>query len=167
MFRKIFRRVTLILRRRLELTQKRAVLDSLEFCGDHVEIRLPIVIECADRVTIHDNVSIASFVHMWGNAGIEIGPRTMIASHVAITTATHDANTERMNESLIAKPIRIEADVWIGAHSIIFPGVTLGRHSVIAAGSVVRNDVEPYTVVAGVPAKIIRRLNIEGREVNA
>lgn len=59
-------------------------------------------------------------------------------------------------------PIRVGEDAWIGAHAIIFPGVTIGRGSVVGAGSVVRDDVPPYTVVAGVPARVIRRLTALG-----
>ena len=57
--------------------------------------------------------------------------------------------------------IIISDDVWIGANVVILPDVTIGTHSVIAAGSVVTKDIEPYTVAAGVPAKTIKKLDIE------
>jgi acetyltransferase-like isoleucine patch superfamily enzyme len=56
------------------------------------------------------------------------------------------------------KPVVISDDVWIGANATITPGVTIGRHSVVAAGSVVTHDVPPYTIVAGVPARIIKTI---------
>jgi galactoside O-acetyltransferase len=62
-----------------------------------------------------------------------------------------------MNESFVRAPVRIEDDVWIGAHSVIFPGVVLGRGSVVGAGSIVTRDVEPFSIVAGVPAKVLRK----------
>ncbi len=49
-------------------------------------------------------------------------------------------------------------DIWIGANAVILPGVTIGSHSVVAAGSVVTKDVPPHSLVAGVPAKIIRQI---------
>ena len=58
-------------------------------------------------------------------------------------------------------PIVIEDNVWIGANVAIMPGVTIGKHSVVAAGSVVTTDVPPDSVVAGVPAKVVRTLNFD------
>ncbi len=56
-------------------------------------------------------------------------------------------------------PIRACQDAWIGAHAVIFPGVTIGPGAVVGAGSVVREDVPPYTVVAGIPARPVRQLS--------
>jgi len=58
----------------------------------------------------------------------------------------------------ITLPVHIKEGAWIGARAVILPGVTIGKCSVIAAGAVVTKDVEPYTVVGGVPAKIIKKL---------
>nr|WP_200389622.1 DapH/DapD/GlmU-related protein [Thiocapsa imhoffii] len=55
----------------------------------------------------------------------------------------------------IANPIRIGNDVWIGAHAAILSGVTIGEGAIVAAGAVVRQDVDPYTIVGGVPAKVL------------
>lgn len=140
----------------LPKAQERALKTQLKSCGREVTIRQPTVIEVPERVSIGDGVSIASFVHMWGNCGIEIGPRTMIASHVAITSVTHDLTADQMNTTRVEQPVVIGADVWIGAHAVIFPGVTIGNHAVIAAGAMVRDDVAAYAVVAGAPAKLVR-----------
>ena len=53
-------------------------------------------------------------------------------------------------------PITIEDDVWIGAHSIILKGVTIGRGSVVAAGAVVTKSFPPYSIIGGVPAKLLK-----------
>ena len=58
----------------------------------------------------------------------------------------------------LARPIRIESGAWIGARSTILPGVTVGHGAVVAAGAVVTRDVEPNTLVAGVPARVLRSL---------
>jgi maltose O-acetyltransferase len=55
------------------------------------------------------------------------------------------------------EPVIIEDDVWIGARVIILPGVKIGKGSIVGAGAVVTKDVEPYSIVAGVPAKLIRK----------
>lgn len=64
----------------------------------------------------------------------------------------------------LAKPITIGDDVWVGGAAVICPGVTIGNNAVVGAGSVVTKDVEPYTVVAGNPAKLIRRLEQQGQQ---
>jgi acetyltransferase-like isoleucine patch superfamily enzyme len=87
--------------------------------------------------------------------GIHIGEKTYIAFDVAILT--HD-----MTRGLFVDT-RIENHCFIGARSIILPGITVGHHSIVAAGSVVTKDVLPHSIVAGNPAKIIRE-HIEVRE---
>lgn len=150
--------------RLLDLARERRLKASLGHCGKDVSIRQPSVIEVPRNVMIDDHVSIASFLHIWGNAGVRIGSRTIIASHVAITTATHDPDAVDMYHSLIERPVVIEHDVWIGAHAVIMPGVTIGAHSVVGAGAIVRHDVASGTIVAGVPATFLRqsRANIDG-----
>jgi maltose O-acetyltransferase len=143
--------------RLLNSTNDRALRASLGHCGRNVVIRQPAVIETPQYVFIDDDVSIASFLHIWGNAGVRIGSRTMIASHVAIATATHDPDAIDMYRSLVEYPVVIEHDVWIGAHAVIMPGVRIGAHSIVAAASVVRHDVAAGTIVAGVPARYLRQ----------
>jgi acetyltransferase-like isoleucine patch superfamily enzyme len=61
-------------------------------------------------------------------------------------------------QGVSTNPVTIGDDIWIGANAVILPGVTIGDHSVVAAGAVVTKDVPPHTLVAGVPAKIIKTL---------
>jgi maltose O-acetyltransferase len=91
---------------------------------------------------------------------VRIGHNCMIAPRVSIFTATHplDAAT-RVAGWEFAKPIAIGDNVWIGGHAVINPGVTIGNNAVIAAGAVVTKDVPDDVVVAGVPARVIRRLS--------
>jgi acetyltransferase-like isoleucine patch superfamily enzyme len=89
--------------------------------------------------------------------GVNIGDRVMIGSHVAITSLTHDYTAVAMNGTSLARPIVIEDDVWLGTHCVILPGVRVGCGAVVAAGAVVTKDVPPYTVVAGVPARLLKR----------
>ncbi len=142
---------------RLESEHRLAALRaSFAHCGTTSVIRLPLHVEGAEHIAIGEEVSLNPFTHMWGGGGIEIGDRTMIASHVAISSLTHDPDSYEMYRSLIRKPVRIASDVWIGAHAVILPGVTIGRHAVVAAGTVVRDDVPEFAVVAGVPARLVR-----------
>jgi acetyltransferase-like isoleucine patch superfamily enzyme len=143
-----------------DFARDRRLKASLGHCGENVVIRQPSVIEVPENVFIEDRVGIASFLHIWGNARVTIGARTMIGSHVAITTGTHDPDALVMRDTLIEQPVVIEHDVWIGTHAVIMPGVTIGAYSVVAAGSVVRTDIAPGCIVAGVPAKIVRQKNL-------
>lgn len=91
---------------------------------------------------------------------VDIGDYVMIGPNVQIAAACHPLNAQERREGLeFSKPIKIEDDVWIGASAIILPGVTIGKGSVIGAGSVVTKDVPPDVVVAGNPAKIIKKVD--------
>lgn len=90
-----------------------------------------------------------------------IGNHVNLAQGIVVTALNHIFNddTKRIDEQGVStKSVIIEDDVWIGANAVILPGVTIGQHSVVAAGAVVTHDVPPYTVVGGVPAKVIKKL---------
>jgi maltose O-acetyltransferase len=112
------------------------------------------------NITIGDDCVINSFVHIWaGPSGLVIGDRVMIASHTAITTLTHNYYDEDIRFApAIDKKILIGDDVWIGSHAVIMPGISIGKGAVIGAGSVVTKDVKEHTIVAGVPAKLIKQI---------
>ena len=95
-----------------------------------------------------------------------IGKHVSIAPNVVLIACSSANNGKKINEIPYVKEylwkedrIVIADDVWIGASVTILPGVSVGECSVIGAGSVVTKNVEPYTIVAGNPAKVIRRLN--------
>lgn len=87
--------------------------------------------------------------------GITIGNNVNLAPEVMILTASHDPDDE--NFGGITKAVTIEDYAWIATRSLILPGVTIGRGAIVGAGSVVTKDVEPETIVAGNPAKPIRK----------
>lgn len=89
-----------------------------------------------------------------------IGNRVSIAPRVTLVLAS-DANWSKLNEIILPREgkIVLQDDCWIGTGAIILPDITIGEMSVIGAGSVVTKDVSSYTVVAGVPAKEIRKLD--------
>ena len=90
-----------------------------------------------------------------------IGNHVNLAQGIVVTALNHNFNDDakRIDEQGVStKSVIIEDDVWIGANAVVLPGVTIGQHSVVAAGAVVTQDVPPYTVVAGVPAKVVKKL---------
>ena len=88
--------------------------------------------------------------------GLDIADDVMIGPNVSIITAAHPLEPSQRRAATIGKPIVIERGVWIAAGAIIIGGVTVGEHSVIAAGSVVTKDVPAHTLVGGNPARVIR-----------
>lgn len=112
------------------------------------------------NLSIGYNVSIND--NFWVNAagGVEIGNNVLIGPSVIIHSANH--NFSRIDipinkQGHTKEKVIIKDNVWIGARVTILPGVTIGKSAILAAGSVITKDVEPYTIVGGVPAKIIKR----------
>ena len=108
--------------------------------GQHYVIGWNSLIDCVGQVTIED----------WVFFGHE----------VMILTGGHDPELfeEARQKSHMPKPVTIKRGAWIGTRATILPGVTIGEHAVVGAGSVVTKNVEAYTVVAGNPAKFLRTL---------
>lgn len=96
---------------------------------------------------------------------IEIGKNVLFAGYVHITDHSHgyqDIDVPIAKQRLISKgPVIIEDDCWLGFETEILSGVHIGKHSIVAARAVVTKDVPPYSIVAGNPAKIIKRYNQE------
>lgn len=93
--------------------------------------------------------------------GAKIGNFVMIAADVAILSSDHNYFSIEQPMILqgkgIEKYVTIEDDVWIGRSVIVLPGLTVGKGSIIGAGAVVTKNVEPYSIVGGIPAKLIRK----------
>lgn len=108
-------------------------------------------------INIGKNVFINHACSFLDLGGITIEDDAMIGPNVQLITEDHPINpSERKNLAL--KSILIQKNAWIGAGSIVLPGITIGENSVVAAGSVVTKDVPANTVVAGVPAKFVKNI---------
>jgi acetyltransferase-like isoleucine patch superfamily enzyme len=110
-------------------------------------------------VTIGDHTRIG--IHCTVIGPVCIGNNVNLAQGITVTALNHnfaDSNRKIDEQGISTKPVVIGDDVWIGANAVILPGVTIGRHVVVAAGAVVTKDVPDYSLVAGVPAKEIKKL---------
>lgn len=107
-------------------------------------------------VRLGDRVEINNHSIINGTGGVDIGEDTLVGPGVRIISYQHQyaRGATIRSQPVDAKPIRIGRDVWLGANAVILAGVTIGDGAVVAAGAVVREDVPPYAVVAGVPATI-------------
>jgi acetyltransferase-like isoleucine patch superfamily enzyme len=108
-------------------------------------------------ITIGHKVFINQGCMFMGHAAIDIGDDVMIAPRVNLITTGHPVVPET-RKSVTVAPITVGTNVWIGAAATVLPGVTIGADAVVAAGAVVTRDVPPRSVVAGVPAKVIKLL---------
>ena len=91
----------------------------------------------------------------------DIGSHVNLAQGITVSALNHnfsDASKRIDEQGVSTTPVTIEDDVWIGANAVILPGVTIGEHCVVAAGAVVTKDVPPHSLVAGVPAKVIKKI---------
>ena len=104
---------------------------------------------------------------LWGRevqdqGGITIDEGALIGHNVVLATINHDLDPAK-RQSMSYAPIHIGKNVWIGANATVLAGVTIGDGAVVAAGAVVTKDVEPNTIVGGVPAKVIKKIEIKDR----
>lgn len=93
---------------------------------------------------------------------VSIGNEVLLAQHVAISGSNHGYEAIDVPPRLqpdTCKPVIVEDEVWIGANSVIVAGVRLGKHCVVAAGSVVTKDVPAFSVVGGNPARVLKKFN--------
>jgi acetyltransferase-like isoleucine patch superfamily enzyme len=105
------------------------------------------------NIEIGEDTMVGDHVFLDGRAELSIGNHVDIASSVMIYNAEHDLDSETF--SAREEPVTISDYVFIGPRVIILPGVKIGKGAVVAAGAVVTKDVEPFTIVGGVPAKVI------------
>lgn len=95
---------------------------------------------------------------------VRIGNDVNLAQGIVVSGLNHNYTNPSqtiISQGVTTAPITIEDDVWVGANTVILAGVTIGRHSVIAAGSVVTRDVPPLTLAGGCPARPLRQYNQE------
>lgn len=115
-----------------------------------------------NEMVIEDNVWIGQGCFLHSGGYLKIGSNSGIGPHTKIITTFHEEEGIRVPilfSCLKEAAVIIEDDCDIGTGSVILPGITIGRGSQIGAGSVVTKDVEPYSVVAGVPARLLKKRN--------
>ena len=118
-----------------------------------------VIRELGEELVIGDNVGIAAnaFIAMRGK--IEIGNNTIFGPNVSIHAENHnfsDIDKPIKLQGATRKGVKIGEDCWIGSKAVILDGVTIGSHSIIAAGAVITKDIPEYCIAGGVPAKVIK-----------
>ena len=147
-----------------QMEKRNALLkELLAECGENCYVEPPLRANWGGRhVHFGDGVYANFNLTCVDDADIFVGSHTMIGPNVTICTASHPLSPALREKGLqYNRPVRIGANVWIGASVTILPGVTIGDRSVIGAGSLVLRDIPPDVVAVGSPARVIR--SIEGR----
>ena len=126
--------------------------------GEDSFVAAPINGSCISSMKIGKHVFINSNLLAMARGGITIEDEVQIAANVQLISNNHDAYDRQV---LTCKPVRIKKGAWIGAGASILPGVCVGKHAIVGAGSVVTKDVPDYAVAVGNPAKVIKMLDQE------
>lgn len=127
--------------------------------GNGTTISTDVKLISPQNINLGDNVGITNKVMLDGRGGIIINDYTIIGFESIILTRTHQYTDENMpirSQTQHSMPVQIGKDVWIGARSIILPGVKIGDGAIVGANAVVTRDVTPNTIVGGIPAKFIK-----------
>lgn len=119
----------------------------------------PFYSDCGKNITIGDNVFINACCKFQDQGGITIGNNCLIGHNVTIATLNHDFAPEK-RANINPKPVFIGDNVWVASDSTILPGITIGDGAIVGAGSVVTKDVPQNTVVAGNPARVIKKIEV-------
>ncbi len=158
--------------RKIELGNKVIIEDYSNLCantsegkiklGNNVMVFKNSVIKCGGKgsIEIGDNSTINPFCILEGYGGLKIGKGVRIASGTKIIATNHDFSDIKVpifEQGFTSKGIIIEDDVWIGSNVCILDGTKISKGSIVAAGAVVTKDVQPHSIVAGVPAKLLKK----------
>lgn len=123
--------------------------------GEGTRIMQPLTAVRPNCVTIGKNVIVMNGCLMMSAGGITIDDGAQIAANVQLISNNHDLYQRQI---ITCKPVHIGRGAWIGAGSTILPGVTVGKHAIVGAASVVTKDVPDYAVAVGNPARILKYL---------
>lgn len=124
--------------------------------GEGSRINTPLTAVRPHKVKIGKNVVVMNGCLMMSAGGITIEDEALIAANVQLISNNHDLQNRNI---ITCKPVKICRKAWIGAGATILPGVTVGENAVVGAGSVVTHDVQPNTIVAGNPARFIKKID--------
>ena len=126
-------------------------------------IQIPVYVNIGQFTRIGKNVYINHLCSMLDMGTITIGDDVLIGPKVNILSEEHPVNPAE-RKALMVRPVVIKNGAWIGAGATILPGVTVGENSIVAAGAMVNKDVPDNTVVGGIPAKVIKKIEQSDRD---
>ena len=117
----------------------------------------PFFADCPENIHLGKEIFINSGCRFQAQGGIYIGDKCLIGHNTVIATINHEIDPENRRD-LIPRRVNIGKNVWIGAGSVILPGVSIGDNSIIGAGSIVNKDIPENSIAVGNPCKVIRKI---------
>ncbi|MGR5239081.1 sugar O-acetyltransferase [Vibrio alfacsensis] len=148
-------------------SEKRAEILTrlLASVGDNCYLEPPLRANWGCHTYLGDNVYANFNLTLVDDTYIHIGSHVMIGPNVTIATAGHPIDPDLRREvAQFNMPVRIGDNVWLGAHSVVLPGVTIGENSVIGAGSIVTKDIPANVVAVGNPCRVMREIGPHDKE---
>lgn len=130
-----------------------------EHCGKHVNVHRRAKFGLGNKIRVGDYSNLGVNVYINGRGGVTIGSHVLMGPDVIIYSGTHTfeyIDVPIQWQPMEYKSVCIEDGVWIGARTIVLPGVTIGKGSIIGANSTVTTDVPPNVVAAGSPARVVK-----------
>ncbi|MBD5558951.1 MAG: sugar O-acetyltransferase [Clostridia bacterium] len=123
----------------------------------------PFYTDCGINTQVGEGTFVNACCNFQDQGGIRIGNDCLLGHDIVIATLNHVEDPLRRGD-MTARMVIIEDYVWIGSHATICPGVTIGYGSIIGAGAVVTKDIPPLSVAVGVPARVIRQVEVSDQE---
>ena len=111
-----------------------------------------------ERIELGEQVGFNYGCYVNGYGGLAIGDRTIVGPYTMIHTANHEMDPERpfAEQGWTARPVEIGTDCWLGMGTCVLPGARIGDGCIVGAGSVVADEISPYTVAVGNPARVVK-----------
>jgi len=145
--------------------KNKILIQLLNNVGNNVVIHKPFMCDIGKNIIIGNNVFINYNCVILDIEKVRIGDNTLLGPNVNIYTPFHSLEIDsRKKKDGFASPVVIESNCWIGGNVTILPNVTIGEGCVVGAGSVVTKNLEKYSVYAGNPAKLIKRIGVKTNE---
>ncbi|MBR0138390.1 MAG: sugar O-acetyltransferase [Erysipelotrichaceae bacterium] len=145
-------------------TQQKILKELIGSIKGTITINAPFYCDYGSRIAVGDNFFANYNCKILDGAMVTFGDDVRIGPDCSFLTPNHSPDPQMRREGYeIFQPVTVGDNVWFGASVTVLPGVTIGKDSIIAAGSVVSRDIPEGVLAAGVPCKVIRKLNEEDR----
>lgn len=149
---------TPLIGRTMRKIRRFVIKQIFHYCGNSININRGVYFGSGVKLQIGNNSSIEVNCQIANDT--KIGNDVMIAPEVVIFSVGHETSNVdipmRLQGNTLPRPVSIGNDVWVGQRAIILPGVNIGDGAIIAAGAIVTKDVQPYQIVGGNPAKVLK-----------
>lgn len=136
------------------------LVDHLAACGEDITLRYGVQIIAPENVHFGSHIGIGNYSILRGNGGITLEDFVLLGDNVILATASHPVGGLYFHQNW-QNNITLKSNVWLAANVIVMPGVTIGENSIVGAGAVVTENIPENSVAVGVPAQVIRTLDID------